>query len=74
MVRSLFQRPRGGVISFDDTDDRWRRRNVDFEQHQRPAWSRLPLIVKAILVVAGATLALLWGSLVFLVVGGLLTR
>jgi hypothetical protein len=71
MNKSLFVRPRGtgfqGRISFDDDDSMWRRHEATFKR-------RTPWVVTAIKVTMAATALYLFGTVVFLIVGGLLTR
>jgi hypothetical protein len=78
MARSLFQKPRrtgfaGRYDPFDD-DGTWsRRRNVDFEQRQAPRsfFSRLPIIVKIIVLLFTAAVGIIVGSILWLVTGAL---
>jgi uncharacterized membrane protein YdbT with pleckstrin-like domain len=81
MARSLFQKPRatgfqGRYDAFEDAGDfRQRRYNFDFEQRRaapRSWFSRLPLIVKIIVILMVAAAALLIGSIMWLVIGALM--
>jgi hypothetical protein len=76
MARSLFQKPRGtgfrGRYRVFEENGGWR--DVDFEQHHhvhRSFFSRLPLIVKIIVLIFGAAAGLIIGAFIWLVAGGI---
>jgi hypothetical protein len=80
MARSLFQKPRGTGFQGryrafeDDGDLRPRRYDADFEQRHvqhRSFFSRLPLIVKIIVLMFAATVGLIVGAILWLAIGGL---
>ena len=73
MARSLFQKPRAtgfrGRYAPDFEEDEWPlQRNVDFaQQKKRSFFSRLPLLVKIIVLLFCAAIGLMAGFVVWLI-------